>query len=159
CTSLRYFNAAGATEHSGELHSPETHLIPLVLRAAVDGTPIKIYGTDYPTSDGTGVRDYIHVVDLANAHLLALHREEPRLRIYNVGNGTGFSTRQVIEAARAVTGKELSVVELPRRPGDQVTTVAGVQRIRQELGWEARYQDLKDIVGSAWRWLQAHQSG
>jgi len=159
CTSLRYFNAAGATEHNGEQHSPETHLIPLVLRAAVEGTPITVFGTDYPTADGTGMRDYIHVADLAQAHLLALPREEPGLRIYNLGNGSGYSVRQVIEAARVETGKELSVVELPRRPGDQVATVAGAERIRKELGWEPRHPDIKDIVGSAWRWLQSHQGG
>jgi UDP-glucose 4-epimerase len=159
CTSLRTFNAAGATELNGEQHTPETHLIPLVLRAAIDGTPIKVCGTDYSTTDGTGVRDYLHVVDLARAHLLALHRDEPGLRIYNLGTGSGYSVRQVIEAARAVTGKELPTIELPRRSGDQIATVASAGRVRQELGWEPRYRDINDMVGSAWRWLQGHQGG
>ena len=159
CTSLRYFNAAGATERNGERHDPETHLIPLVLQAAAEDRPINVYGTDYPTADGTTVRDYIHVVDLAQAHLLALHRDEPGLRIYNLGNGSGQSVRQVIDAARAVTGKSLPTVELPRRPGDQVATVASADRIRRELGWEPRHADLRDIVGSAWRWQQQHPNG
>jgi UDP-glucose 4-epimerase len=159
CTSLRYFNAAGATERNGEQHDPETHLIPLVLRAAADDRPINLYGTDYPTADGTTVRDYIHVVDLAQGHLLALQRDEPGLVIYNLGNGTGHSVRQVIESAREVTGKALPVVELPRRPGDQVASVASAERIRRELGWEPRHADLRDIVGSAWRWLENHPRG
>lgn len=159
CTSLRYFNAAGATEHNGERHDPETHLIPLVLKAAAEGRPINLYGTDYPTPDGTTVRDYIHVIDLARAHLLALHREEPGLCMYNIGNGSGQSVRQVIDAARAVTGKSLPTVELPRRPGDQVASVASADRIRRELGWEPRHADLRDIVGSAWHWQQQHPNG
>lgn len=158
-TSLRYFNAAGATERNGEDHEPETHLIPLVLKAAAEDTPIKVFGTDYPTRDGTTVRDYIHVVDLAQAHLVALTRTEPGLRIYNVGNGTGYSVREVVEAARAVTGKPLPVEELPRRDGDQVATVAGAQRIRQELGWSPRYADLQAILASAWKWRQRHPNG
>ncbi len=159
CTSLRYFNAAGATERNGEQHAPETHLIPLVLRAAAEDRSINVYGTDYPTEDGTTVRDYIHVVDLARAHLLALHRDDPGLRIYNLGNGSGQSVRQVIDAARAVTGKPLPTVELPRRPGDQVATVASADLIRRELGWEPRHADLQEIIGSAWRWLRAHPAG
>lgn len=158
-TSLRYFNAAGASERSGENHEPETHLIPLVLRAAAAGTPITIYGTDYPTPDGTAVRDYVHVLDLAQAHLLALGREEPGLRVYNVGNGAGYSVREVIETARAVTGQPLRVEEHPRRPGDQAATVASSQRIREELGWQPRYPDLRSIIESAWRWQQRHPHG
>jgi UDP-glucose 4-epimerase len=158
-TALRYFNAAGATERCGEDHEPETHLIPLVLRAAAAGRPIPIYGADYPTPDGTTVRDYIHVVDLAQAHLLALGRSESGLRVYNVGNGAGYSVRQVIEAARVVTGLPLPVEEHPRRAGDQVATVASSQRIREELGWQPRYPDLHAIVESAWRWQQRHPRG
>jgi UDP-glucose 4-epimerase len=158
-TALRYFNAAGATEANGELHEPETHLIPLVLAAAEQGRPVKIFGTDYPTADGTTVRDYVHVVDLAQAHLRALGREEPGLRVYNVGTGEGYSVRQVVEAVRQVTGLPLPVEELSRRAGDQVATVASSERIRRELGWEPRYADLREIVGSAWRWRQAHPRG
>src|SRR5262249_60825181 len=109
--------------------------------------PVKIFGIDYPTADGTGMRDYIHVADLARAHLLALHREEPGLRIYNLGNGSGYSVRQVIEAARVVTGKELPVMELPRRPGDQAATVAGAERIRGALGCEAHHRAIQAISG------------
>ncbi len=158
-TALRYFNAAGATERGGENHDPETHLIPLVLKAAAEGTPVKIFGTDYPTRDGTTVRDYIHVVDLAQAHLRALTRTEPGLRIYNVGNGNGYSVREVVEATRAVTGRPLPVEELPRREGDQVATVAGARLIREELGWSPEYADLKAILGSAWQWRQRHPNG
>lgn len=158
-TSLRYFNAAGATERCGENHEPETHLIPLVLRAAVEGRTFAIYGTDYPTQDGTAVRDYIHVLDLAQAHLLALGRDEPGLRVYNVGNGAGYSVRQVVEAARAVTGLPLRVEEHPRREGDQIATVASARRIRDELGWQPRYPDITSILQSAWRWRQSHPRG
>ncbi|HEX6800659.1 MAG TPA: UDP-glucose 4-epimerase GalE [Ktedonobacterales bacterium] len=158
-TSLRYFNAAGATDRNGEMHEPETHLIPLVLASAAASRPVKIFGTDYPTRDGTPVRDYVHVVDLAQAHLLALHRDEPGLRIYNVGNGNGYSVREVIATAREVTGLPLPVEELPRREGDQIATVASSERIRRELGWEPRHADLHDILGSAWRWRQTHPHG
>jgi UDP-glucose 4-epimerase len=159
CTALRYFNAAGATERNGEVHDPETHLIPLMLEAAAANRPIAVFGTDYPTTDGTGVRDYIHVVDLAHAHLLALKRNEPGLRVYNVGNGSGYSVLQVVEAAREVTGAPLPMDACPRRPGDQAATVASSQRIRKELGWQPRFPGLRDIVGSAWRWRQRHPDG
>lgn len=158
-TALRYFNASGATEANGEHHDPETHLIPLVLKAAAEGTPVKIFGTDYPTRDGTTIRDYIHVVDLAQAHLLALTREDPGLRIYNVGNGNGYSVREVVEATRAVTGKPLPVEELPRRAGDQIATVAGAARIRRELGWSPQRASLEEIIASAWAWRQRHPTG
>jgi UDP-glucose 4-epimerase len=158
-TALRYFNAAGATDANGELHEPETHLIPLVLDAAEQGRPVKIFGTDYPTVDGTTVRDYVHVLDLAQAHLRALGREEPGLRVFNVGSGEGYSVRQVVEAAGEVTGRLLPIEELPRRPGDQVATVASSKRIRRELGWQPRHADLREIVGSAWRWRQTHPHG
>jgi UDP-glucose 4-epimerase len=159
CTALRYFNAAGATERNGEDHGPESHLIPLVLRAVREGRPVALYGTDYPTPDGTTVRDYIHVSDLAQAHLLALGRTEPGLRVYNVGNGTGSSVREVIETVREVTGLPLEVKELPRRAGDQVATVASAQRIRDELGWQPQYAGLRAIIESAWRWRQRHPNG
>ena len=159
CTALRYFNAAGATERNGEMHEPETHLIPLVLQAAAEDRPVTIFGTDYPTPDGTTIRDYIHVADLAQAHLLALGRTEPGMRVYNVGNGNGYSVRQVVETARAVTGRALPVDEQPRRPGDQVATVASSERIRAELGWQPRFPDLHAIIESAWNWRQRHPHG
>lgn len=158
-TALRYFNAAGATARCGEDHQPETHLIPLVLAAARSGATLRINGTDYPTPDGTCVRDYIHVVDLAQAHVLALGRAAPGLKIYNVGTGLGVSVRQVIAAARQVTGQPLPTEENARRPGDQAATVADADRIRAELGWQPRFPELTDILGSAWRWHQAHPDG
>lgn len=159
CTALRYFNAAGATERNGEAHEPETHLIPLVLRAATEHVPFSIFGTDYPTPDGTTIRDYVHVADLAQAHLMALTREQVGLRIYNVGTGTGYSVRQVVDAAREVTGIDFSVREEPRRPGDQIVSVAGAERIQTELGWQPRYTDARSIIASAWAWRQAHPHG
>jgi UDP-glucose 4-epimerase len=158
-TSLRYFNAAGASERYGEDHRPEAHLIPLVLDAALEERPIDLFGTDYPTPDGTCVRDYIHVLDLAQAHIQALSRTEPGLRIYNLGNGQGYSVRQVIESARRVTGRALPIHERPRRPGDQVRTVASSERISAELGWQAQYPDLDVILESGWRWKQRHPHG
>jgi len=159
CTSLRYFNAAGATERNGEAHEPETHLIPLVLRAAESGAPVYIYGTDYPTPDGTGIRDYVHVRDLASAHLLALGRTEPGVAYYNVGSGTGYSVREVIAMAREVTGREVTAIERPRRAGDQPATVATSERIMRELGWQPQHSDLRTLVASAWAWRQAHPDG
>jgi UDP-glucose 4-epimerase len=159
CTSLRYFNAAGASERYGEDHRPEAHLIPLVLEAALEDRPIDLFGTDYPTPDGTCVRDYIHVLDLAQAHIQALTRSEPGLRIYNLGNGLGYSVRQVVESARRITGRALPIHERPRRPGDQVSTVASAERIRAELGWKPQYPDLDTIIESAWRWKQQHPHG
>jgi UDP-glucose 4-epimerase len=154
--SLRYFNAAGATEELGEAHVPESHLIPLVLQVAQNIRPtISIFGTDYPTSDGSCVRDYIHVLDLARAHVLALEALGKRDQlIYNLGNGRGYSVREVIEVARAVTGHKILAIEAPRRPGDPAVLVASSEKIRTELGWEPRLPELADIVGSAWRWLQ-----
>ena len=159
CTSLRYFNAAGASERNGEDHQPETHLIPLALRAVAEGTPLRLYGTDYPTPDGTTIRDYVHVRDLAQAHQLALGRDEIGLRVYNVGSGKGYSVREVIETTRAVTGKPLIVEEYPRRSGDQAATVASSERIRAELGWTPHFDDLTSVIESAWRWRQAHPHG
>ncbi len=162
--SLRYFNASGATDTLGEDHHPESHLIPVVLQvAAGKRDSIAIYGTDYPTPDGTCVRDYIHVSDLATAHLLAFERlgkdEQPERLLYNLGSGRGFSVREVIAAAEKVTGKKISVTESPRRPGDPATLVASAQKIQEELGWEPRYADLAEIIQSAWRWRRAHPEG
>jgi len=158
-TSLRYFNAAGATEHHGERHVPETHLIPLVLHVAAGRLPeITIFGDDYPTKDGTCVRDYIHVVDLARAHVLvlgALSRHDVGGRVYNLGCGrTGYSVREVIDVARRVTGKEIPVRVGPRRPGDPAMLIASSERIVRELGWRPTMPDLGDIIESAWRWMR-----
>jgi UDP-glucose 4-epimerase len=159
--SLRYFNAAGASGDLGEAHQPESHLIPLVLQvAAGQREAINIFGTDYPTPDGTCIRDYIHVHDLATAHMLALEAlgEHSRL-IYNLGNGHGFSVRQVIEAARKVTGRAIAAAEVPRRAGDPAILVASSDKIRKELHWQPQYPNLEQIIESAWRWLQAHPNG
>jgi UDP-glucose 4-epimerase len=159
--SLRYFNAAGATKLHGEHHQPESHLIPLVLQAASgERDSIAIFGTDYPTKDGTCVRDYIHVEDLAAAHVLALGALGSKDRlIYNVGNGRGFTVREVIDVARHVTGKTIRAVEEPRRPGDPAVLVASSDKIKRELGWQPKRTDLHDIVQSAWEWRQAHPRG
>ena len=155
--SLRYFNVAGAHGPYGERHDPETHLVPLVLRRALgDPADLRIYGRDYPTPDGTAVRDYIHVRDVADAHLLALEAAaEPGHRVYNLGNGRGFSVREVVEAARAVTGEPIPAVEAPRRPGDPPMLVASSERIRRELGWVPATPELEGIVADAWAWLTA----
>jgi len=158
--SLRYFNAAGATEALGEDHRPETHLIPVVLEVAAGKMPsLEIYGTDYPTPDGTCIRDYVHVSDLAQAHSLALERTRKGSAVYNVGNGQGFSNGEVIETARRVTGHPIPVREAPRREGDAAVLVASATKVKQELGWEPRFPDLERIVESAWRWHQAHPTG
>jgi UDP-glucose 4-epimerase len=159
--SLRYFNVAGASGCLGEDHHPETHLIPNVLRAAQGlQAEVQVFGTDYPTADGTAVRDYIHIEDLASAHLLALAGARAgEHRIFNLGNGNGFSVREVIEAARAVTGLEIPVREAPRRPGDPPQLVAASQRIRAELGWEPRKPALADMVADAWAFAQSHPHG
>jgi len=156
--SLRYFNAAGATERSGELHEPETHLIPIVLQAAAGKRPeVTVFGADYPTPDGTCVRDYIHVVDLAQAHVLALHalvKGHPSA-IYNLGcGGEGYSVKQVIDCAHRVTGKVIPVRQGPRRAGDPAVLIASSARIVRELGWRPKHQQLDVIVESAWRWMQ-----
>ncbi len=159
--SLRYFNAAGATETIGEAHKPESHLIPLILQVAQgQRDAISIFGTEYPTPDGTCIRDYIHVADLAAAHLLALQALEGRDQmIYNLGNGRGFSVRQVLEVARRVTGHAIPAVEAPRRSGDPAVLVASSEKIQRELNWQPRCADLEAIIGSAWRWNQAHPNG
>lgn len=157
--ALRYFNACGANEEAdiGENHNPESHLIPLVLDAAIGKREnIKIFGADYPTQDGTCVRDYIHVVDLASAHLLALKHllDGGESRQYNLGNGKGFSVREVINAVKKVTGKEFEVVETERRPGDPPVLVASSEKIKKELGWTPKHTEIEDIVASAWKWHQ-----
>jgi len=159
--SLRYFNVAGASGQLGEDHHPETHLIPLVLDVAARQRPeVQIYGTDYPTPDGTAIRDYIHVEDLARAHLLALDAiRAGEHRIYNLGNGMGFSVREVIETARRVTGVPIHAVEAPRRAGDPPILVASSQKIREELGWIPHKPDLAMMIGDAWKWRQAHPHG
>ena len=159
--SLRYFNAAGATEKRGEDHDPETHLIPITLQAAAGKRPhVEIYGDDYATEDGTCIRDYIHVIDLARAHILALDVLSERSAIYNLGcGGDGYSVREVIETARRVTGKEIPVRMGPRRPGDPAVLIASSDKIKSELGWQPQFQDLGLIVESAWKWMLAHPNG
>ncbi len=159
--ALRYFNASGALPNRGEAHQPESHLIPLVLQVALGQREnIKIFGTDYPTPDGTAIRDYIHIADLVSAHLLALDALSERDKlVYNIGNGTGYSVKEVIETARSVTRHLIPSVETPRRPGDPARLVASSAKIRRELGWEPKYPDLKDIIASAWRWHESHPQG
>jgi UDP-glucose 4-epimerase len=159
--SLRYFNVAGAPEGPagivrGEAHEPESHLIPLVLDVALGRRQsIRIYGEDYPTPDGTCIRDYVHVSDLADAHLLALKKLETEGRlIYNLGNGQGFSVREVIDSARRVTGHPIPAEVHPRRPGDPAVLVAGSEKAIRELGWNPRYSRLDDILRTAWEWHQ-----
>lgn len=159
--SLRYFNAAGATDHCGEMHDPETHLIPIILQAAAGKREaVEIYGEDYPTRDGTCVRDYVHVVDLARAHILSLSILDTRSAIYNLGcGGDGYTVKEVLDAARAVTGREIKVKVGARRAGDPAVLVASSARIKAELGWTPRFQDLNLIIESAWRWMRAHPDG
>jgi UDP-glucose 4-epimerase len=159
--SLRYFNAAGSDGHSGERHHPETHVVPLILQVAGgERKAVSIFGSDYPTADGTCVRDYIHVSDLAQAHLLALYALAKHERlIYNVGNGRGFSVREVIESARRVTRAEIPAVETERRPGDPAVLVASSEKIRRELGWAPQHSDLDSIIASAWQWMRQHPTG
>jgi UDP-glucose 4-epimerase len=159
--SLRYFNAAGATDRCGEWHDPETHLIPLVLQAATGQRQhVEIYGEDYPTRDGTCVRDYIHVVDLARAHVLALQILGERSAIYNLGcGGEGYSVREVIDVANEITGREIPTKVGPRRSGDPAVLIASSEKIKRELGWSPQFQDLRKIVDSAWQWLQQHPRG
>ena len=159
--SLRYFNVAGAAGEQGEDHQPESHLIPIAFEVAL-GTrkELAIFGDDYPTPDGTCIRDYIHVSDLGKAHLLVLEalKEKDRL-IYNLGNGKGFSVREVIETVRRVTGHPVPARVSPRRPGDPAVLVASSEKIKQELSWQPGYGDLESIVQSAWEWRKAHPDG
>jgi len=161
--SLRYFNAAGATADGvlGEVHDPETHLVPNVLGAAATGEPVPVFGTDYATPDGSAVRDYVHVEDLADAHVRALEHLESKggASVFNLGNGTGFSVLQVIEAARRVTGRPLPIRKAPRRAGDPETLIASSVRARRVLGWAPRYPGLESILETAWRFASAHPRG
>ncbi|MEG9435807.1 UDP-glucose 4-epimerase GalE [Edaphobacter sp. HDX4] len=154
--SLRYFNVAGAIEGYGEAHEPESHLIPLILDVALGRrSSIKVFGQDYPTKDGTCVRDYIHVSDLADAHFLALAALDRTSRlIYNLGSGQGFTVREVIESVQRVTGRAIKVEEHERRPGDPAVLVASSEKIKAELGWKPKYPELDQIVASAWQWHQ-----
>jgi UDP-glucose 4-epimerase len=156
--SLRYFNAAGASKRCGELHEPETHLIPLVLQAALGKIPrVEIFGEDYHTRDGTCVRDYIHVIDLARAHILALDILDERSAVYNLGcGGSGYTVREVIDTARDVTGLDIPVRIGERRAGDPAVLIASSDRIKNELGWQPEFQDLRVIIESAWLWLRKH---
>jgi UDP-glucose 4-epimerase len=161
--ALRYFNAAGADPEGelGEDHSRETHLVPLVIKGALDGTSVPVFGTDYDTPDGTCIRDYIHVTDLAHAHILALQKLDQGkfYGTYNLGNGNGYSVRQVIETVKRVTGRKVAAIDSPRRPGDPARLVASSQRIKEELGWIPRYPDLETIVKTAYDWHRKHPKG
>ncbi len=158
---LRYFNAAGATPTLGEDHSPETHLIPLVLQVALgQRDQITVFGHDYPTHDGTCIRDYIHIVDLAQAHILALQAvDELGSQKYNLGNGLGFTVLEVLEMARQITKHPIPAVAGPRRPGDPAVLLASTEAIRRDLGWQPRSPDLATIVGTAWAWHKTHPHG
>jgi UDP-glucose 4-epimerase len=159
--ALRYFNACGALPGRGEAHQPESHLIPLVLNVALgQAESINVNGTDYPTPDGTCIRDYIHIADLVSAHLLALDalKERDKL-VYNIGNGSGFSVREVIEAARKVTGHAIPVIESARRAGDPARLVASPKKIKSELGWNPLHTNMQDIISSAWEWHKSHPNG
>ncbi len=162
--SLRYFNAAGADVEVeiGEDHQPESHLIPIILQTALGlRKSLELYGTDYTTPDGTCIRDYIHVSDLARAHLLAIEalKQGTESKIFNLGNGQGYSNRQVIETAQRVTGAKIDIKESPRRPGDPAVLVASADRIKAELGWSPKYPQLEEIIASAWRWHKKHPHG
>ena len=158
--ALRYFNAAGATQSRGEDHDPETHLIPLVLQVALgQREDIKVFGDDYETSDGTCVRDYIHVADLAQAHRLALHAIDHTSQVYNLGNGLGFSVQQVLNAAREITGHSIPSEVVGRRPGDVAILVAASDKVRADLGWKPEHPEISQIIESAWRWHSDHPHG
>jgi UDP-glucose 4-epimerase len=158
---LRYFNVAGAWDGHGEHHDPESHLIPILLQVAMGKRPsVSVFGRDYPTPDGTCVRDYVHIYDLAMAHLLVMDALKEREALaYNLGNGNGFSVREVIEAARKITGHPIPTVEAPRRPGDPPVLVASSEKIGKELGWKAKYATLESIIETAWEWHRAHPNG
>ena len=159
--ALRYFNACGALPGRGEAHQPESHLIPLVLRVALgQRQSASIYGTDYPTPDGTCIRDYIHIADLVSAHLLVLGALDKKEKfVYNVGSGSGYSVREVIETARKVTGHAIPAIESARRAGDSARLVASSEKIRRELGWKPQHDNLQDIIASAWEWHRSHPKG
>ena len=158
--ALRYFNAAGATKYRGEDHNPETHLIPLVLQVALgQRKEIKVFGDDYETPDGTCIRDYIHVADLAQAHRLALHAIDHTSHVYNLGNGLGFSVQQVLDAAREITGHAIPSEVVGRRPGDVATLVAASDNVRADLAWKPEHPEISQIIESAWKWHSDHPHG
>jgi UDP-glucose 4-epimerase len=162
--SLRYFNATGASQANGEDHHPETHLVPNLLKAVLSGRPMTVMGDDYPTRDGTCVRDYIHVADLADAHLAALERTgtdamSPGLEVFNLGSGAGFTVREVLTACQAATGRSVPYRIGPRRPGDPAVLVASNERAREVLGWEPLRGSLEELLGSAWAWREGHAQG
>jgi UDP-glucose 4-epimerase len=158
--ALRYFNAAGATDTQGEHHDPETHLIPIILQAAAGKRPcVPLFGDDYPTRDGTCVRDYVHILDLAQAHVLALAQCDRGGGTFNLGNGAGFTNAEVVETARKVTSHPIPVEFQPRRPGDPAELVASSEKARTVLGWQPRYPSIEAIVDSAWRWHRDHPNG
>jgi UDP-glucose 4-epimerase len=158
--AFRYFNASGATATVGEDHRPETHIIPLLLQTATGEREVfEIYGRDYPTPDGTCLRDYVHVSDIAQAHLLALQVNEPGMSAYNIGTGTGYSVRQICAAVREVVGRKLNIRETQRRPGDPAVLCASPRRLIEQLGWSPRHSDLHSIVHSAWEWKKSHSKG
>ncbi len=156
--ALRYFNSAGSDERLGEDHNPETHLIPLILKAALNNSGVKVFGTDYPTKDGTCIRDYIHVIDLANAHILALNNLDSESKIYNLGSENGYSVKEIIKISKEITRKKIKVVESGRRKGDPAILIASSEKIKKELGWKSRY-DLRAIIKSAWNWHKKHPEG
>jgi UDP-glucose 4-epimerase len=157
---LRYFNAAGAAHGLGEDHRPETHLIPLVLETALERRPnVTIFGEDYPTPDGSCIRDYIHIVDLAQAHILALQKKRNEATHYNLGNGAGYSVKDVIETARRVTGRDITALIGPRRPGDPPVLIGSSEKAKKELGWQPEYPEIEQIIASAWEWRKAHPDG
>jgi UDP-glucose 4-epimerase len=158
---LRYFNASGDTPERGEHHDPELHLIPVVLEVALGKrAKVTIFGDDYPTKDGTCVRDYVHIVDLAQAHILAMGAlDELGSRKYNLGNGSGFTVLEVVQTAERITGRPIAYEIGPRRPGDPAVLVASSEKIRRELGWQPRYTTLDQIIGSAWDWHSRHPNG
>jgi UDP-glucose 4-epimerase len=159
--TLRYFNACGATERFGECHVPETHIIPILFEVALgQRSTFQLYGTDYDTPDGTCVRDYIHVADIAQAHIMALEKiDSLETRSYNMGNAKGYSNREVIETTARVIGREIPFVSADRRPGDPARLVASSERIREELGWQPRYPDLESMIQTAWAWRMKHPCG
>ena len=159
--SLRYFNAAGSTNLLGEDHRPETHLIPNVLKAALDkNSPVPVFGTDYPTKDGSCLRDYVHVVDIAKAHILALEKVDHLSgRAYNLGNEQGYSVMEVIKAAKKATGIDIPMKVCPKRPGDPAVLVASSKYAKSELGWKPEFNELGSIIESAWRWMKEHPRG
>jgi UDP-glucose 4-epimerase len=159
--SLRYFNAAGASDCLGEDHQPETHLIPNVLKAALDNNrPIHVFGTDYPTKDGTCVRDYVHVRDIAQAHVLALSKlDNLSGKAYNLGSGKGYSVLEVVREVARVSGNDIPIEYSPKRAGDPAVLLASSSRARSELGWEQKFSKLDVIVGSAWKWIVEHPKG